>query len=128
MNKASHYIRHLAAPISTTLSTHSGSESGRDQSHVQLGLGNMAELCQTAHNQGDYSYWDLLNERLMAGYEYTATYNLGSEVEYDPSFYRYVSSEILFISFYQLSNRFNLICLQMRCESSWGSVAQYLCC
>jgi len=48
----------------------------------------MAELCQTAHNQGDYSYWDLLSERLMAGYEYTAEYNLGNGVEYDPSFYR----------------------------------------
>jgi hypothetical protein len=63
-------------------------ESGRDQSHTQLGLGNMAELCQVAYNQGDEEYWDLLNDRLMVGYEYTAKYNLGYNVSYDPDFYR----------------------------------------
>ncbi|PYH43909.1 uncharacterized protein BP01DRAFT_384015 [Aspergillus saccharolyticus JOP 1030-1] len=31
------------------------SESGRDQAHTQLSLGNMAETCQTAFNQGDDS-------------------------------------------------------------------------
>ncbi|KAL3475176.1 chondroitin AC/alginate lyase [Aspergillus californicus] len=63
------------------------SESGRDQAHVQLSLGNMAELCQTAYNQGD-NYWDLLGSRLRVGYEYTASYNLGNTVDYDPDFYR----------------------------------------
>ncbi|PQE27274.1 GPI anchored protein [Rutstroemia sp. NJR-2017a WRK4] len=63
-------------------------ESGRDQGHTQLGLGNMAELCQVAYNQGDRKYWDLLNDRLMVGYEYTAKYNLGYNVSYDPDFYR----------------------------------------
>jgi hypothetical protein len=48
----------------------------------------MAELCQVAYNQGDHEYWDLLNDRLMVGYEYTAKYNLGYNVSYDPSFYR----------------------------------------
>ncbi|KAK9489356.1 chondroitin AC/alginate lyase [Lipomyces doorenjongii] len=64
------------------------SESGRDQGHTQLGLGNMAELCQTASNQGDAQYWDLLEDRLLVGYEYTAKYNLGNDVPYDPGFYR----------------------------------------
>lgn len=47
----------------------------------------MAELCQTAYSQGD-DYWSLLENRLMTGYEYTASYNLGNTVEYDPGFYR----------------------------------------
>lgn len=64
------------------------SESGRDQGHSQLGLGNIAELCQTASSQGDDSYWGLLNDRVLTGYEYTAKYNLGYDVPYDPSFYR----------------------------------------
>jgi hypothetical protein len=63
-------------------------ESGRDQGHTQLGLGNMAELCQTAYNQGDTQYYNLLEDRLLVGYEYTATYNLGNNVPYDSSFYR----------------------------------------
>jgi hypothetical protein len=83
------YTTFACADLNNTINSFGqNSESGRDQSHVQLSLGNMAELCQTAHNQGDYSYWDLLSERLMTGYEYTAEYNLGNGVEYDPSFYR----------------------------------------
>lgn len=27
-------------------------ESGRDQDHVMFGLGNLAEACETAYNQG----------------------------------------------------------------------------
>lgn len=69
-------------------------ESGRDQAHTQLGLGNMAELCQTAYNQGDHEYWGLLEDRLQTGYEYTARYNLGNEVPYDPGFYRLVTSKL----------------------------------
>ncbi|KAH8817034.1 chondroitin AC/alginate lyase [Xylogone sp. PMI_703] len=64
------------------------SESGRDQGHTQLGLGNMAELAQTAYNQGDGQYFDMLRDRLLVGYEYTAKYNLGNDVPYDPGFYR----------------------------------------
>jgi hypothetical protein len=48
----------------------------------------MAELCQTASSQGDDQYWDLLEDRLLIGYEYTAEYNLGYDVPYDPGFYR----------------------------------------
>lgn len=69
-------------------------ESGRDQAHTQLSLGNMAELCQTAYNQGD-NYWNLLDSRLMVGYKYTASYNLGNTVDYEPSFYRYASFTLL---------------------------------
>lgn len=63
-------------------------ESGRDQAHTQLSLGAQAELCQVAFNQGDGEYWNLLDDRLMVGYEYTAKYNLGNNVTYDPNFYR----------------------------------------
>lgn len=48
----------------------------------------MAELCHTAYNQGDSKYFDLLADRLLLGYEYTAKYNLGYNVTYDPNFYR----------------------------------------
>lgn len=48
----------------------------------------MAELCQAAYNQGDGQYFDMLRDRLLAGYEYTAKYNLGNDVPYDPDFYR----------------------------------------
>ena len=67
-------------------------ESGRDQAHTQLSLGAQAELCQVAYNQGDREYWDLLDDRLMVGYEYTAKYNLNYSVPYDPNFYRYIKT------------------------------------
>lgn len=41
-----------------------------------------------AWNQGDTAYYDALSDRLLAGYEYTAKYNLGNNVSYDPGFYR----------------------------------------
>ncbi|KAH7231579.1 chondroitin AC/alginate lyase [Fusarium solani] len=49
-------------------------ESGRDQGHTQLSLGNMAKLAQVAFSQGDDSVYDLLNKRLMVGYEYTSEF------------------------------------------------------
>ena len=57
-------------------------ESGRDQDHVMFGLGNMAEACETAHNQGNETLYAALDNRLMRGYEYTAKYNLGETVPY----------------------------------------------
>jgi hypothetical protein len=63
------------------------SESGRDQAHTQLGLGNFAEAFQMAWNQGD-DLFSLLDNRLLIGYEYTARYNLGYSVPYNASFYR----------------------------------------
>ena len=56
-------------------------ESGRDQAHVMLGLGQLAETCEVAWSQGDDLYADLDN-RLMAGYEYTSRANLGLPVPF----------------------------------------------
>jgi hypothetical protein len=58
-------------------------ESGRDQQHTQLGLAHMGDACQIAWNQG----WDLYgakDNRLLRGFEYTAAYNLGEKVEFQP--------------------------------------------
>jgi hypothetical protein len=56
-------------------------ESGRDQQHTQLGLGHMGDACQIAWNQGLDLYGADAN-RLLRGFEYTAAYNLGDEVEF----------------------------------------------
>ncbi|KAJ7895379.1 chondroitin AC/alginate lyase [Mycena leptocephala] len=69
-------------------STGQSSESGRDQGHAQLGLGNLAESCQIAWLQGTNDLFALLSNRLMAGFEYTAKYNLGNTVAYDATFQR----------------------------------------
>ena len=58
-------------------------ESGRDQAHTQLGLGLLAESAQVAENQG-VDLWSADNNRLMAGFEYTAEYNLGNNVPFTP--------------------------------------------
>ena len=50
-------------------------ESGRDQDHVMFGLGNLAEACETAYNQGDEKMYAAFDNRLLTGYEYTAIYN-----------------------------------------------------
>ncbi|KAK4701128.1 hypothetical protein P7C70_g5109, partial [Phenoliferia sp. Uapishka_3] len=69
-------------------STGQSSESGRDQQHTQLGLGNLAETCTISANQYTTDLWSLLSNRLLKGYEYTASYNLGNTVAYDASFQR----------------------------------------
>lgn len=56
-------------------------ETGRDQSHTQLGLEAMADLCAMAWEQGD-DLWGALDNRLMKGFEYTARYNLGHDVPF----------------------------------------------
>lgn len=56
-------------------------ESGRDQTHAQLGLGMMSMLCEVAWKQGTDLY-GVLDNRLLKGYEYTAKYNLGYEVPF----------------------------------------------
>ena len=56
-------------------------ESGRDQAHVMLGLGQLAETCEMAWSQGDDLYAELDN-RLLAGYEYTSRANLGLPVPF----------------------------------------------
>lgn len=58
-------------------------ESGRDQQHTQLGLAHLGDACQIAWNQG----WDLYgahDNRLLRGFEYTASYNLGRQVDFQP--------------------------------------------
>ncbi|MBO4613166.1 MAG: alginate lyase family protein [Bacteroidaceae bacterium] len=57
-------------------------ETGRDQSHAQLGLGAMCEICEMAWEQGD-DLWGALGNRLMKGIEYTAKYNLGYNVPFE---------------------------------------------
>lgn len=56
-------------------------ESGRDQAHVMLGLGQLAEICEMAWTQGDDLY-AALDHRLLKGYEYTSKANLGYEVPF----------------------------------------------
>ena len=56
-------------------------ESGRDQTHAQLGIGMLSTLCEAAWKQGTDLY-SVLDNRLQKGYEYTAKYNLGYEVPF----------------------------------------------
>jgi Alginate lyase len=58
-------------------------ESGRDQQHTQLGLAHMGDCCEMAWHQGLDLYASLDN-RLLLGFEYTARYNLGEEVPFEP--------------------------------------------
>lgn len=55
-------------------------ETVRDQSHAQLGLGALASACEIAWKQG-LDLYGMADNRLAAGCEYTAKYNLGNEVE-----------------------------------------------
>jgi hypothetical protein len=58
-------------------------ESGRDQQHTQLGIGHLSEMCEIGWSQGMDMYgW--VNNRLLKGFEYTAKYNLGEEVPFEP--------------------------------------------
>lgn len=54
-------------------------ESTRDQSHTQLGLGELAQACQVAWNQG-VDLYGAADHRLALGLEYTARYLLGESV------------------------------------------------
>ncbi|MFG2955277.1 alginate lyase family protein [Streptomyces sp. NPDC048291] len=56
-------------------------ESGRDQGHTVLGMGQLGAVCEMAWNQGDdlYSYDD---RRFMKAAQYVAKYNLGQDVPY----------------------------------------------
>lgn len=58
-------------------------ESGRDQSHVQMGIGFLGAACEIAWKQGVdlYGAYDNL---LALGFEYTAKYNLGYDVPFEP--------------------------------------------
>ncbi len=58
-------------------------ESGRDQGHTQMGLDFLAATCETAWIQG-VDLYGALDNRLLTGFEYTAKYNLGQDVLYEP--------------------------------------------
>lgn len=58
-------------------------ESGRDQPHTQLAIGHLSELCEIGWSQGMDMY-SAVNNRLLKGFEYTAKYNLGEEVPFEP--------------------------------------------
>ena len=56
-------------------------ESGRDQAHTQFGLGCLAEACEIGYHQG-LDLYGAAGNRLLAGFEYTAKYNLGFDVPF----------------------------------------------
>jgi hypothetical protein len=56
-------------------------ESGRDQGHVQMGLGNYLSVCQLAWKQG-VDLYSTDNNLLLSAMEYTNNYNLGGTVPY----------------------------------------------
>ena len=58
-------------------------ETGRDQGHTQMGLEFLSNTCETAWIQG-IDLYGALDSRLLKGFEYTAKYNLGHEVPYEP--------------------------------------------
>lgn len=58
-------------------------ESGRDQAHTQMGLDFLACTCEIAWNQG-VDLYSAHDNRLLKGFEYTAKYNLGFDVPYEP--------------------------------------------
>jgi hypothetical protein len=58
-------------------------ESGRDQSHTQMGLGYLGCAAEIAWKQG-LDLYAAADNRLLKGYEYTAKYNLGHDVPYEP--------------------------------------------
>jgi hypothetical protein len=56
-------------------------ESGRDQAHTELGIGHLAEAAWLGWNQGlDLYGWS--TNRILQGFEYTASYNLLNSVSW----------------------------------------------
>ena len=58
-------------------------ESGRDQAHTQMGLGYLGCAAEIAWKQG-VDLYSAADSRLALGYEYTAKYNLGQDVPFQP--------------------------------------------
>ena len=58
-------------------------ESGRDQAHTQMGVGFLGAACEIAWKQG-VDLYSAADNRLALGFEYTAKYNLGHDVRYEP--------------------------------------------
>ncbi|KAL5316093.1 hypothetical protein ACEPPN_016970 [Leptodophora sp. 'Broadleaf-Isolate-01'] len=63
------------------------SETGRDQGHAVNGLAWTALAARIIQSQGTDVY-SIGNNMLLKGAEYSAKYNLGNDVPYDPKFYR----------------------------------------
>lgn len=57
-------------------------ESGRDQQHTMLGLGYLSVVAEIGWNQG-LDLYGAKDNRILAGFEYTASYNLGNEVPFE---------------------------------------------
>ncbi|MFJ5228124.1 alginate lyase family protein [Streptomyces sp. NPDC088400] len=56
-------------------------ESGRDQGHTMMGMGQMGAICEMAWSQGDDLYgYD--GNRFMKAAQYVAKYNLGQDVPF----------------------------------------------
>ncbi|KAI6914780.1 hypothetical protein KC318_g466 [Hortaea werneckii] len=62
-------------------------EAGRDQGHVQGGVGWSAYGAKVAQSQG-FDLFKIEDHLLLKAAEYTAKYNLGHNVTFDPSWYR----------------------------------------
>jgi hypothetical protein len=58
-------------------------ESGRDQGHTQMGIGFLGCAAEMAWKQG-VDLYGARDNRLASGFEYTAKYNLGHDVRYEP--------------------------------------------
>ena len=58
-------------------------ESGRDQAHTQMGLEYLVNACEIGWKQG-LDLYGAHDNRLAKGFEYTAQYNLGEEVPFEP--------------------------------------------
>jgi len=56
-------------------------ESGRDQEHAQLGIGELGVVCQVAWNQG-LDLFGYSSSRLLAGAEYVSKTNLSEPMPY----------------------------------------------
>lgn len=56
-------------------------ESGRDQQHVQMGIGYLANAAEIAWHQG-VDLYGVFDNRLFKGFEYTACYMSGEDVPY----------------------------------------------
>ncbi len=67
------------AILNYVLSSGQCQESTRDQTHTQLGLAFLADVCETAWKQG-LDLYSAYDNRLALGFEYTAKYNLGQDV------------------------------------------------
>ncbi|WP_217140132.1 alginate lyase family protein [Streptomyces sp. AC627_RSS907] len=71
-------VRHRVVSV-----TGQGQEAGRDQGHEQLAVGLTGDAAQVAWNQG-VDLWGFDDNRILAGAEYAARYNLGGDVPFTP--------------------------------------------